>query len=177
MTYLAPANKEEYLAMLDWSIDQKEKPVAIRVPWTGVKHSDYDITEEYDKVSYKVTQKGQDVCILALGGFYELGVKTAALIKETKNIQPTIINPRFITGMDEETLDWVRDNHRIVVTIEDGILSGGFGSKIAQYYSNEDIKVYNFGFSMDIPRTYEPAELMDENSLTEEKIVEKIFHQ
>lgn len=103
--------------------------------------------------------------ILALGGFYELGVKTAALIKETKNIQPTIINPRFITGLDENRLDWVLENHKIVVTIEDGILSGGFGSKIAQYYSDKDIKVYNFGFSMDIPRTYEPAELMAENSL------------
>lgn len=177
LTYLAPVNKEEYLAMLDWSIDQKEKPVAIRVPWTGVKHSDYDVAEEYDKVSYMVMQKGQDVCILALGGFYELGVKTAALIKETKNIQPTIINPRFITGLDENRLDWVLENHKIVVTIEDGILSGGFGSKIAQYYSDKDIKVYNFGFSMDIPRTYEPAELMAENSLTEEKIVEKIFHR
>lgn len=97
------------------------------------------------------------------------------MIKETKNIQPTIINPRFITGLDENRLDWVLENHKIVVTIEDGILSGGFGSKIAQYYSDKDIKVYNFGFSMDIPRTYEPAELMAENSLTEEKIVEKYF--
>lgn len=68
------------------------------------------------------------------------------MIKETKNIQPTIINPRFITGLDENRLDWVLENHKIVVTIEDGILSGGFGSKIAQYYSDKDIKVYNLDF-------------------------------
>ena len=113
---------------------------------------------------------------MALGGFFDLGVRTARRIKEILNIETTVVNPRFITGLDKKTLDWMADKHDIVVTIEDGILSGGFGARIAQYYSDKDIKVYNFGFSMDLPKVYNPVELMERNSLSESKIIEKIFH-
>ncbi len=113
---------------------------------------------------------------MALGGFFDLGVRTAKLLKKTMNIEATVINPRFITGLDKKTLEGIADKHDIVITIEDGILSGGFGSRIAQYYSDKDIKVYNFGFSMDIPKVYNPLTLMEQNSLSESKIIEKIFH-
>ena len=175
LKYLAPANKEEYIAMLDWSIEQNNTPVAIRVPWTGVTYSDYDVSKEYDIVSYKIINYGTDICIIALGGFFDLGKKVASLLKERKGIEATLINPRFITGVDTETLDWVAENHKIVITIEDGIISGGFGAKIAQYYSNKEIKVYNFGFSMDIPRTYNPDEIMRKNNLSDSQIVDTIL--
>ncbi len=175
LTYLAPANKEEYLAMLDWSIDQNDAPVAIRVPWTGVTHADYDVSKDYTKVSYKVVSEGENICIIALGGFYELGLKTAQVFKDRTGISPTLINPRFITGVDKETLDWVQNKHQLVITIEDGILNGGFGSKIAQYYSDRNMKVYNFGFSSDIPRVYDPVELMHKNLLSEHQIVNKVL--
>lgn len=176
LTYLAPVNKEEYIAMLDWSLEQRKRPVAIRVPWTGVQYSNYDVAKEYDIVSYKIVKEGQGICIMALGGFFDLGVRTAKLLKKTMNIEATVINPRFITGLDKKTLEGIADKHDIVITIEDGILSGGFGSRIAQYYSDKDIKVYNFGFSMDIPKVYNPLTLMEQNSLSESKIIEKIFH-
>ena len=175
LKYLAPANKEEYLAMLDWSIEQNNTPVAIRVPWTGVTHATYDVSKEYDKIAYKIINEGEKVCIIALGGFFELGQKTAMLLKEKTGIEPTLINPRFITGIDEETLNWVANNHKLVITLEDGILSGGFGSKIAQYYSTKEIKVHNYGFSMDIPRVYNPTEMMQKNSLSALQIVDKIL--
>lgn len=175
LTYLAPANKEEYLSMLDWSVEQDHTPVAIRVPWTGVTHAEYPVCKEYDKVSYHIADEGEKLCILALGGFFDLGRKAALLFHEKTGIKPTLINPRFITGLDKKTLDWVPGRHEVVVTIEDGILSGGFGAKIAQYYSDKSIKVHNFGFSMDIPRTYDPAELMLKNSLSDLQIVEKIL--
>lgn len=176
LTYLAPTNKEEYLSMLDWSMEQKNTPVAIRVPWTGVTHVQQDLSgEEYNEVSYKIVDEGEKVCIIALGGFFELGRKTAALFREKTGIQPTLINPRFITGIDKATLDRVMEKHRITVTIEDGILSGGFGSKIARYYADKSMEVYNFGFSMDIPRVYDPGELMRKNQLSDEQIVEKIL--
>ena len=97
------------------------------------------------------------------------------MIKEETGIDVTLINPRYITGIDTETLDWIKDNHEIVVTLEDGILSGGFGSKISQYYSDKNIKVYNFGFSMEIPRVYDPKELMKKNHLTEEQMKDEIM--
>lgn len=175
LMYLAPANKEEYIAMLDWSIEQKEFPVAIRVPWTGVTHTTEIVDTDYSTIKYKITAKGRGICIIALGGFYELGKRTADMIKEGTGIDVTLINPRYITGIDTETLDWIKDNHEIVVTLEDGILSGGFGSKISQYYSDKNIKVYNFGFSMDIPRKYNPNELMKKNLLTEEQITGEIM--
>ena len=175
LTYLAPTNKEEYIAMLDWSIDQHDTPVAIRVPWTGVTHADYDVPTEYAKVSYKIVNEGENICIIALGGFFELGLKTAKMFKEKTGIEPTLINPRFITGIDKKTLDWVQSKHNTVITIEDGILSGGFGSKIAQYYSAKNMKVYNFGFSMDIPRVYDPIELMHKNLLSDYQIVDTVL--
>ncbi|MDD6203250.1 MAG: transketolase C-terminal domain-containing protein, partial [Lachnospiraceae bacterium] len=175
LTYLAPANKEEYISMLDWSIDQQDVPVAIRVPWTGVTHADYDVPKEYNKVSYKIVEEGEDICIIALGGFFELGLKTAKMFKEKTGITPTLINPRFITGIDKETLDWVQQKHNKVITIEDGILNGGFGSKVAQYYSTKDIKVYNFGFSMDIPKVFDPIELMQRNFLSDYQIVDQVM--
>lgn len=175
LTYLAPTNKEEYLAMLDWSIEQKEGPVAIRVPWHGVYHTAEQVDTDYSSVSYKTEATGNQVAILALGGFYQFGEAVAALLKDRTGIHPTLVNPRFITGIDAETLDSLKENHKLVVTLEDGILSGGYGSKIAQYYGSNNIKVLCKGFGMDIPVTYDPAEMMRKNRLTKELIVEDIL--
>lgn len=177
LKYLAPVNAEEYIAMLDWSIEQQNTPVAIRVPWTGVTHTDYEVDANYDKVSYKVMQEGEKVCIIALGGFFELGKKTADLFYKETGIVPTLINPRFITGIDEESLEKIKENHQVVVTLEDGLLSGGYGAKVAQYYSQSDIKVHNYGFSMDIPRVFNPDELMKKNNLSETQIVHTLIEK
>lgn len=174
LTYLAPTNKEEYMAMLDWSIEQRQGPVAIRVPWHGVFHTSELVDTDYSQVQYRVTQRGNQVAILALGGFYQLGESVAALLEERTDIRPTLINPRFITGLDAETLASLEEGHDLVVTLEDGILSGGFGSKIAQFYGTSPIKVLCKGFGMDIPVSYSPAALMERDRLTKEQIVEDI---
>lgn len=174
LTYLAPTNKEEYLAMLDWSIEQKEGPVAIRVPWHGVHHVTEAVDTDYSVVSYKTAKTGNKVAILALGGFYQLGESVAALLEERTGVRPTLINPRFITGVDGKTLDALKENHNLVVTLEDGILSGGFGSKIAQYYGASQMKVLCKGFGMDMPVVYDPMDMMRKNRLTDEWIVEDI---
>lgn len=173
LKYLAPTNKQEYLAMLDWSIEQMDEPVAIRVPWTGVTYALDAVDNDYSEVVYRVTQNGSGIAIFALGGFYGLGVKTAEIIEKDSKIKPTLINPRFITGMDEALLDDLMKYHSVVLTIEDGIICGGFGSKIAQYYSETDMKVINCGFSMDIPNKYEPSVLMEENDVTPIKMAER----
>lgn len=175
LVYLAPTNKQEYLAMLDWSIEQREFPVAIRVPWTGVHEADGSVPRKYGKVCYHIQTEGKQVAILALGGFFQLGEQVAKLFKERSGITPTLVNPRFITGLDQQTLERLAERHSLVVTLEDGILSGGFGARIAQFYAAMPVKVLNCGFSMDIPSRFNPRELMEHNRLTPEYIVDDII--
>lgn len=174
LIYLAPTNKEEYLSMLEWSIEQDKFPVAIRVPWTKVKHADKNIKKDYSVTKYEVTYNGSEVAILALGSFYQIGEDVLSKLAD-KGIKGTLINPLFISGIDSDTLDSLRMRHTLVVTLEDGIVNGGFGAKIAQYYSLSDMKVMNKGFSMEIPRQYIPNDLMESNRLLPEQIVEDII--
>ena len=135
MVYLAPTCKEEYLAMLEWSIRQNEYPVAIRVPATDVITCGEPVETDYSVLNrYKVTHRGSKVAILALGSFYGLGQSVASLLKEKANIDATLINPRYITGVDNELMDELKADHELVITLEDGVLDGGFGEKIARYY-------------------------------------------
>lgn len=141
--YLAPATQEDFTSMLDWALKQKDHPVAIRVPEHGVTHGTA-IATDYTDSHYQVLQKGQKVAILALGGFLPLGQKTVTALK-AKGIDATLINPGFITNADAETLQGLEADHELVVTLEDGVLAGGFGEKIDRFYSNSKMKVLNFG--------------------------------
>ena len=161
--------------MLDWSIDQQDIPVAIRVPWNGVYHTEKAVPTDYHVTKYDVVEEGEKVAILALGGFFQLGHTVAKLLEERSGIHATLINPRFISGIDRDTLNAVSHRHALVVTMEDGILAGGFGAKIAQYYGPTDVKVLNCGFSNQIPKTYKPSEWMECNRLTPAQIVEDIL--
>ena len=175
LIYLAPTNCEEYLSMLDWSIDQRDTPVAIRIPWTKVYHTDESVRNDYSYTKYEITKNGSEVAILALGSFYQVGEKIVELLSG-KGIKATLINPLFISGIDCKTLDTLKENHNLAVTLEDGIINGGFGAKIAQYYSLSSMKVMNKAFSMNIPSRYIPEELMKENRLLPEQVVEDIIN-
>ena len=167
MVYLAPTSKEEYFAMLDWSIEQTEHPVAIRIPCNGVISDGRAPDTDYSDINkFKVEQKGEKIAILALGDFYQLGEELAKEIKEKLNITPTLINPRYITGLDEELLNELKQNHNQVITLEDGILEGGFGEKIASFYGNTDMKVKNYGIKKAFYDKYDVNELLKANTLT-----------
>lgn len=175
MVYLAPTSKEEYFAMLDWSIEQTKYPVAIRIPCNGAISDKRIPDKDYSNINkYKVEQKGNKVAILALGDFYQLGEKVAQDLKEKLNINPTLINPRFITKLDEELLENLKQNHEIVITLEDGILDGGFGEKIARFYSDTNIKVKNYGIKKAFYDKYNVNELLQENKLTPEQIAKEV---
>lgn len=174
LVYLAPTNKQEYLAMLDWSIKQTETPVAIRIPWNGVHSTDQPVPKEYSKTKYEIMQRGRKVVIMGLGSFYQLGEEVAKLYEKQTGIKPTIINPRFITGIDGGLLDKLKADHELVVTLEDGIVSGGFGAKIAQYYGVSSMKTLCCGFSMDIPTHFAVDEMLQKNGLTPEQLVNSI---
>ncbi len=175
IVYLAPANKEEYLAMLEYSYSQNERPVAIRVPnvplvSTGVEDkTDYSILNKF-----KVVEKGSKVALLGLGNFFGLAKDVKQELKKKLNIDATLINPRFITGVDEELLESLKTNHNIVITLEDGVLDGGFGEKITRFYGNSDMKVLNFGGKKEFTDRVPLDELYKRYHLTKELITEDV---
>ena len=175
MVYLAPTCKEEYLTMLDWAVNQTRYPVAIRVPScelvsSGVKdNTDYSILNKYE-----IKEKGEEIAILGLGSFYGLAQNVKAEIKKTLGINATLINPKFITGVDSELLENLKSNHSLVITLEDGVLDGGFGEKISRFYSNSDMKVINYGAMKEFTDRVSLKELYQRYHLTKELIVSDI---
>ena len=175
LVYLAPTCWEEYKAMLGWGIKQTEHPVAIRVPGGAVTHSDELFDEDYSDLNrFKMTHKGSKVAIVALGAFYGLGKQVATMLKEQKGIDATLINPRFITGLDEEMLEGLKADHEKVITLEDGALEGGFGEKIARFYGDSDMKTLCFGIKKGLYDRYNYQQMAKDNELTPEQIVARV---
>ena len=176
MVYLAPTCREEYMAMLEWGIRQTEHPVAIRVPANGVVRRNVEPEKDYGKTlnRYEVSHRGEKVAILGLGSFYQLGEAVAARLKEEKGMDATLVNPRYITGVDEALLDDLKLDHTLVITLEDGVLDGGFGEKIARYYGSSDMKVLNYGVKKEFIDRYDVEEQLKKNRLTVPQIVEDI---
>lgn len=172
LVYLAPATYEEYIAMLDWSMEQREHPVAIRVPG-AVVHGEKP-TKDYGVLNkYEVLQQGSDIAVIALGAFRGLGAEAAKLIDQQTGVKPTLIDPVYITGIDEQLLDSLKSDHRVVITLEDGILDGGFGEKIARFYGDSDEKTVNLGLKKQFLDCYDPAEVLRDCGLTTEQIAQR----
>jgi len=176
IVYLAPTCKEEYVKMLDWSVNQKEHSVAIRVPFEITYSGEDDKTDYSILNKYKLVEQGSKVAIIALGSFFEKGKKVKALLKEKSGINATLINPRFITGIDKELLENLKSNHTVVITLEDGELDGGFGEKITRFYGNSPMKVLNFGSHKEFTDRTPIDELYNRYHLTNELIVEDILN-
>lgn len=177
LVYLAPTTKEEYLAMLDWSIEQTEHPVAIKLPGGEMVSDGKRITKDFSVLNkYEMTQQGKKVAFIGLGTFYSLAVEAAAEFEKKTGVKPTVINPYYITGTDEQMLEELKKEHDVVVTIEDGILDGGFGEKIARFYGDSVVKVLNFGFKKEFPDRYDVDEMLKKNHLTKELILTDIMN-
>lgn len=177
IVYLAPTSKEEYFAMLNWSMRQNEHPVAIRVPVNGVIASHNPVDSDYSDLNrYQINKKGSKVAIIALGSFYELGEKTVDVLHKKYGIDATLINPRYISGIDSEMLDSLKHDHKLVITLEDGVLDGGFGEKITRFYGNSDMKVLNFGGKKEFVDRFDIDEFIRENHLTAELIAEDVMN-
>ena len=175
LVYLAPTTKEEYLSMLDWSVEQKEMPVAIKLPGGDMISDGREVTKDWSQLNtYEVTEKGSKIALIGLGTFYSLALQTAKML-EKKGIHATVINPYYITGLDEELLEKLKADHDTVVTLEDGILNGGFGEKIARFYGSSDMKVYNYGLKKEFLDRYDVNEVLKENHLTAEQIVNDVL--
>lgn len=175
LIYLAPTTCEEYFAMLRWAIDQDRKPIAIRVPSNGVNHTAEPVDTEYSYTpQYKVTRQGSLVAIIAAGSFYQKGENVAEILA-AKGINATLINPRYLNAVDAETLDSLKAEHSLVVTLEDGCKDGGFGERIASYYGTSDMKVLVSGVKKDLYDRYDLRQLLADNRLLDEQIVDDIL--
>ena len=173
LVILAPSSKSEYINMLDWSLDQKEHPVMILIPGNEVTERESD--KDYDNIGkFNVEKQGEKAAIIALGDFYQMGESLAAAVKEKLGFTPTLINPRFASALDTDLLEEIGHNHSLVVTLEDGIVDGGFGHKIAAFYSASNVKVKNYGLEKKFYDRYNPAELLKELGMTNEAMVNDI---
>jgi 1-deoxy-D-xylulose-5-phosphate synthase len=175
IVYLAPTCKEEYLRMLDWSVEQQNYSVAIRVPTCEYISTGVEDTTDYSVLNkYKVAERGSKVAIIALGDFFGLGQSVKDELKSSLGIDATLINPRFISGVDEELLNSLKSDHSVVITLENGILSGGFGEKISSFYGNSSMKVLNYGAKKEFIDRVPMDELLTSYRLKKELIVEDI---
>lgn len=178
LVYLAPTNKQEYLAMLDWSIDQNDHPVALRAPRNGVFYAKAAVETDYSKLNtYQTVIAGEKIAILALGDFFQMGEELAAAIEAKYNFKPTLINPRYITGIDEMLLNRLKKDHTLVITLEDGVLDGGWGQKIASFYGASEVKVLNYGLKKEFLDRYSVNEIMERNHLRVDLIVQDIWER
>ncbi len=175
IVYLSPVSKEEYLAMLEWSYNQNDHTVFIRVPATDLVSDGTPDNTDYSLLNkYKLVEKGEKVAIIAAGNFFGLGQQVKEELKNQSGIEATLINPRFLTGVDVEMLENLKKDHSVVITLEDGELDGGFGEKITRFYGSSSMKVLNFGSKKEFTDRVPLEELYKRYHLTKELIVEDI---
>ena len=175
IVYLAPTCKEEYIKMLDWSVMQTDYPVAIRVPFGEILSSGQEDKTDYSILNkYELVNSGDTVAILGVGNFWSLAQNVKEELKNKLGIDATLINPKFISGVDEELLNSLKANHKVVITLESGVLDGGFGEKISRFYGNSGIKVLNFGAEKEFTDRIPYEQLAQKYHLTKELIVSDI---
>lgn len=175
MVYLSPTSREEYFAMLEWGIEQQSHPVAIRVPMKVVTSGE-EIKPDFSELNkYVIAEAGNDVAIIGLGDYYHLGKEVKELLKEKAGINATLINPRFISGIDEEVLEKLKENHKLVITLESALIDGGFGEKVTRFYGTSNMKVMNFGGKKEFTDRVPAEEILKRNHLTKEQIVEDVM--
>lgn len=173
LVYLCPTCVEEAYAMMDFAVEQTERPFAIRIP-NAVAHRSVAFDKDYSKVAYKVERVGANVAIIGLGDFYHRGLAVAAELAK-KGINATIVNPRCASCIDENVLNSLKANHKVVVTLENGVAEGGFGAKIATFYGGTSMKVLVKGLKKEFYDKVPFADLCTRNRLNPEQIAEDIL--
>ena len=175
--YLAPTCKEEYFSMLEWGLYQTEHPVIIRVPGVATVSRNAALLPEYGyPAKYEIVEHGTTVAILGLGKFFELGESVREKLEVKHGIHATLINPRYASALDEKMLNALSGyGHKVVVTLEDGVIDGGFGEKIARFYGTSSMKVLNFGAGKEFVNHVKVKEQYSRYRLTSEQIVSDIL--
>ncbi len=172
--YLAPTCKEEYEAMLKWAVTQREHPVAVRQPGASVWSTGKQFDTDYSDLNKSlVCHKGSKVAVIAAGATFRHAYEATQRLAD-EGIDITLINPRYLSGLDTALLDSLKQTHTHVITLEDGILDGGYGEKVARYYGDTDMKVICRGVKKQWLDEYSPSELARESRMTTDCIVEDV---
>ena len=178
LVYLAPTSVAEHIAVLRWAVEQREHPVMIRMPYTGYDESPYPVRADYGTLNKSiVVTEGADVALIGVGNFAALASAAAEELAH-EGLHATVINPLYLSGLDAELLDSLRAKHRLILTVEDGILAGGFGQKVAAFYGAQDsVRVKNYGLPKKFFNRYTPAALAREYHLTAEQIAADVLRE
>ena len=178
LVYLAPTSVAEHLAVLDWAVRQTDHPVMIRMPFSGYAESPYPVRTDYSELNkYQIVTHGADVALIGVGNFAAMASEAAALLAR-EGIRATVVNPLFLSGLDTALLDALGEAHRLILTVEDGIIEGGFGQKIAAYYGNTPhARVWNYGLPKKFFNRYNPAQLALKYRLTAEQIAADVLKE
>lgn len=176
IVYLAPTNVEEYLAMFDWALNQNEHKVAIRVPTYTFEHSKTPVDTDYSDLNkFKVVKPGSEAAVIAAGDFFVKGEGVVEALKE-KGIEATLINPRFVSGVDTDLLKNLEKDHKVVVVLEDGSKEGGFGGRVAQVVATGPMKCLTYGLEKKFVDRYDPQKLEEAYRLTVPQITEDVLN-
>lgn len=171
LVYLAPTNYEELIAMTHYAVHQNEHPIAIRVPVGPFISTGLEDTTDYSEINKsKITREGSKIALLGLGNFYHMANEVADELAK-QGIEATVVNGVFASGIDKELLEGLKANHSAVFTLEDGVIEGGWGERIASFYGPSHMKVKNYGIAKEFHDRYDPAELLKQNGTSVEQIV------
>ena len=159
--------------MLDWALDQTSHPVAVRTP-AGDVVSDpaCEILADYSAPRWLVRHQGARVALIGVGAMYPVVEKAAELLRR-RGIDATLISPCCVTALDTETLASLAD-YETLVTVEDGILDGGFGQKVAAYLGSAPVSVRCLGLEKEFLNGFDPAAIASRAGLTPEGIAAAI---
>lgn len=175
LVYLAPTTWEELRAMESWAIRQDKLSVAIRVPAFGVAHATETPDSDYSDLNKAVVaHRGDRVAIIAVGDFFQKGEAVRQLLA-TKGIDATLINPRYLSGLDEQLMNELKADHTVVATIEDGSIDGGYGETVARFYGPSAMRVLNFGVRKMLYDRYDVDQLLTDNHLQDQQIADDIM--
>ena len=174
LVYLAPASNEEFVQMFRYATTQKQHPVAIRVVDNLISTGVADDTD-YSVLKNKIERKGSKAALIAVGGLVSMALEAADKVKEQTGTDITVINPRFVSGLDEELLDSLKKDHSLVITIEDGEVMGGYGQNIAAFYGDTDMRVHCHGISKAFHTEFKAEELLDAHGISAEKLTAEII--
>ncbi len=166
LIYLAPATRSEYKNALKFATTQKKHPVGIRVPAVFSDIQEEDNTNYAEINKNKIIKKGSKVAIFGIGKMIDMANDIAYKLKKEKNLDITIINPLFLSGLDEKLLNSLKNNHQLIITLEDGELMGGYGQNISSFYGQNEISVKNYGISKKFHTDFAAEELLAENGMS-----------
>ena len=178
LVYLAPTSVEEHIAVLRWAVEQTTHPVMIRMPFTGYAESPYPVRTDYSDLNRSiVVREGRDVALIGVGNFAALASEAADELAH-EGIRATVVNPLYLSGLDVDLLTSLAANHSLILTIEDGILEGGFGQKVAAFYADKPgIRVKNYGLPKAFFNRYDPSALAREYHLTAPQIAADVLRE